>query len=452
MPSPLSAGRPAAPSPHGALDALILRTRRLRGDVDAARHAAPDGAAHPPGARRHALYAVALRHLDAAGRSLADLRGLPAAGEPSGPPGRAGSAEWDLLTGRADWSAGLFRILGRDPDSAPLGLDSLPSVVLPEDRPALTEMVTDCLVDARPVDGEFRVRRPDGTVQPVHMLGGPVPGPDGGTASMWAVLRETGAPLHGPRARHTPGRSAAPGGRDDAGAAAPPWRGPLRFPRRGRPGLDLAGGGPASADGGPGAVGWYDACALGGDGTLLTVGVLAATAPGTASAPVPATAPEERTDIGGTSAFQGTAALLGALRGLALAGVGPRELPDRLALFLWDTALPAPAGTVCCGYRPGARALTWAHPGGPAPLLFRDGAARVLDGPGHTAVLAPGDLLVLRTTTAGPDRGRLPALAARLSGARTAGEALRRLTGVPGGPVASRPEAGGWTLVARVTE
>lgn len=53
-------------------------------------------------------------------------------------------------------------------------------------------MVTDCLVDARPIDGEFRVRT-GGEVRVVHMMGEPVLAADGSAAAMWAVLRDVSA-------------------------------------------------------------------------------------------------------------------------------------------------------------------------------------------------------------------------------------------------------------------
>ena len=50
-----------------------------------------------------------------------------------------------------NWSGELYRILGRDPAAPPLSLDELPSLVVDEDRPGLTAMVTGCLVDGRPI-------------------------------------------------------------------------------------------------------------------------------------------------------------------------------------------------------------------------------------------------------------------------------------------------------------
>ena len=156
---------------------------------------------------QRALYDLALHQLSDLDAHLAQLRDGPppappapgaeaaAGGAPPAPRrgsllSRVGSAEWNFLTDEVSWSGELYRILGRDPAAPPLTLDELPSLVLDEDRPLLTAMVTDCLVDAQRIDGEFRVVRPDGEVRAVHMMGEPVLAADGSTASMWAVLRD----------------------------------------------------------------------------------------------------------------------------------------------------------------------------------------------------------------------------------------------------------------------
>ncbi|MET9257542.1 PAS domain-containing protein [Streptomyces sp. NPDC003717] len=402
MSSPLSADRPA-------VDALISQARRLRGDVDAVRRDTPRDGADPLGRWRRALCELALHQLSDLDAHLAQLRDDPAPAPRTGSLlSRVGSAEWNLLTDEAQWSADLYGILGRDPADAPLGLDELPSLVAAEDRPKLTAMVTDCLVDARPVDGEFRVVRPDGTVRTVHMMGEPVLDTEGGTAAMWAVLRDVSELRRSQRAvsrtRDSLGRPARPAGAQ--GTVPPPWHGPLSSPLPARPGLDLAAVRLPPPAEGPRRVGWFDACALGDDASLLAVGDL--TGPGT--------------DPGRDAAL-----LIGGLRGLAAAGAGVEDLPDRLARLVADTALPPPRTTVCCGHRPGT--LVWARAGGPAPLLFRDGAGRALDGPGEAA-LRDGDLLVLHTGAPSPERLRdLLDLAPRLAGAGSAREGLRIVRG-----------------------
>jgi hypothetical protein len=94
--------------------------------------------------------------------------------------------------------------------------------------------------------------------------------------------------------------------------------------------------------------------------------------------------------------------LLGAVRGMAMAGTTPGQLLAWLDQLLGAGGPPVLGSAVCCRYRPATRTLTWARTGRPAPLLFRDGTGRVLrasDAAHGQAdeTLAPGDLLVLHT-------------------------------------------------------
>jgi PAS domain-containing protein len=434
MSSHLSADHPAAQPPGpGSVEALISQARRLRGDVDAVRRDSQDDTTDPRGRWQRALYDLALHQLTDLDAHLAQLRDGPAPAPRAGSLlSRVGSAEWNLLTDEAEWSGELFRILGRDPASVPLSLDELPSLVPPEDRPKLTAMVTDCLVDARPIDGEFRVVRPDGTVRTVHMMGEPVLDADGSTASMWAVLRDVSELRRSQRAvseTHDSLRYPPP----------PPWHDLLRFPEAGRPGLDLAAAHlPSASDTGLTGPrsrydGWYDACPLGADDeTLLTVGGFGR--------------PETEA--------HGPVMLIGALRGLALAGTRPARLRDRLAELLRTTALPPVHDAVYCGFRPDTRTLTWAHASGPAPLLFRGGTGRALtgrDGPSGQAeaTLEAGDLLLLHTGTLEPAAVQLLlSLAPRLTGAGSAQDGVRTVTRELGG-FPGRQDA--CVLMARVT-
>lgn len=389
MPSPLSADRPAAQPPRrGTVDALISQTRRLRGDVDAVRRDAPADEADPEVRWQRALYDLALNQLSDLDGHLAQLRDGPAlpptpaapAGLPVAPPpaprresllSRVGSAEWNLLTDEASWSGELYQILGRDAAAPPLTLDELPSLVLDEDRPKLTAMVTDCLIDAQRIDGEFRVLLPDGGVRTVHMMGEPVLDDDGGTASMWAVLRdvselrrsqravsETRDSLH--RQRHfaqTEHRVAV----ELQEAVLPPWRGSLRLPHQGPERLDLAAHYlPCSTSALIGGD-WYDALELPGGESLLSVGDLTGH---------------------GVTVTSGMAMLIGALRGLAMAGTEPGRLMACLNQLLDATVQPALGSAVCCRYRLGDP-----HPGlgaggapRPAAVPRRDGACADIAG------------------------------------------------------------------------
>ncbi|MDT0472493.1 SpoIIE family protein phosphatase [Streptomyces sp. DSM 41014] len=462
MPPPLSADRPAAPPPgRGPVDALITQTRRLKGDVDAVRREARGDATDPLERWHRALCELALHQLDDLGTHLAQLRdgpqGVPAPRAPMPASARrdsllsrVGSAEWNLLTDEVSWSAELYRILGRDPAEPALTLDELPSLVHASDRAALTALVTGCLIDARPIDGEFRVLRPDGEVRTVHMMGEPVLAPDGGTTSMWAVLRDVSELRRTERTVRRPQEAPRPPRTPAAGPATP--REPL--PRQGTLGgvpdrtgaLDIAVYGPASPTGPAIGASWSDALDLPDGGTLLGVGDL----------------------TGHTAPDSGHALLLGALRALALAGTAPGHLLTLLNQVLDTTLGPALAGAVCCAYRPETRTLTWAQAGRPAPLLFRGGTGRALRAPAGTPLgtaadtayeqaattLEPGDVLLLHTGgvlpgPTGPDTtNRLLALAPHFRTADTAQDCVRLLARECGG---SGPADHGSALFARVT-
>ncbi|MDG4857956.1 SpoIIE family protein phosphatase [Streptomyces sp. T-3] len=463
MPSHLFADRPSAEPPeHGPVDALITQTRRVRAGVDAVRREAFVDDTDPQGRWQRALCELAMHQLDDLDEHLEQLReGLPEdafddladfedleAEFPEGPapaappaePGRTsllsrvGSAEWHLLTDEVTWSGELYQIFGWDPESPPLTLDELPALVYPDDQALLTTMVTDCLIDGRPIDGEFRIVRPDGGVRTVHMMGEPVLDADGGTASMWAVLRdvselrrsqlavrETRDSLQ--RQRHiaqTEHRLAV----ELQEAVLPPWRGSLRFPHGDPDALDLAAHYLPSSSSALIGGDWYDALELPDGESLLSVGDLTGH---------------------GVTVTSGMAMLLGALRGMAVAGAQPGPLLGWLNQLLDASVQPALGSAVCCRYNPHTKTLTWAQAGHPAPLLFREGTGRALTPPDGvllgatsgatyeqaTESLEPGDVLLLHTDGLVPGRDgrsateRLLSLAPRFTEARSAQDSIR---------------------------
>ncbi|MFF0085248.1 PP2C family protein-serine/threonine phosphatase [Streptomyces canus] len=475
MPSHLSADHPAAQPPgRGSVDALISQTRRLKGDVDAVRRDAPSDGLDPQERWQRALYDLALHQLSDLDEHLAQLRdgpppvpSMPGAQSPArtAPPAprrgsllsRVGSAEWNLLTDEASWSGELYEILGRDRTAPPLTLDELPSLVLDDDRPRLTGMVTDCLVDAQRIDGEFRVVRPDGEVRTVHMMGEPVLAADGSTASMWAVLRdvselrrseravgETRDSLQRQRQRAQSEHRLAVELQE---AVLPPWRGSLRLPHQGTETLDLAAHYLASSAGALIGGDWYDALELADGETLLSVGDLTGH---------------------GVAVASGMATLLGAVRGMAMAGTQPGQLMSLLNQLLDATVQPALGSAVCCRYRPETRTLVWAQAGHPAPLLFRSGTGRRLNSPDGVLLgatsgavyaqaeesLEPGDLLLLHTDGLVPGRSstaavdRLLDLAPRFDGARSAQDCVRMVMEEFG---ETEREDDACVLIARVT-
>ncbi|MET9591786.1 SpoIIE family protein phosphatase [Streptomyces sp. NPDC006516] len=454
MPSHLSADRPAPQPPErDAVDALINRTRLLRGDVDAVRRDTAVIDDDDPQLRwQRALCELALHQLDDLGEHLGQLRDgipgdTPAGGPagvlssqaPAGPPtgsllSRVGSAEWNLLTDEVSWSDELYQIFGRDPGKGALSLDELPSVLLSEDQPLLTAMVTDCLVDGRAIDGEFRILMPDGEMRTLHMMGEPVLDEDGCTASMWAVLRDV-SKLR--RSQHIVGRTRDTLRRREhrahtehrmavelQEAVLPSWRGALPVPGRASSRLDIAAHYLPSASSDLIGGDWYDALPLPDGRTLLTVGDLTGH---------------------GIPATSAMAMLLGALRGMAVAGVEPSAVMDHLNQLIECSAQPALGSAVCCRFDPATGTLAWAQAGHPAPLLFRNGVGHPLPSPEGVLLgaasrvtyeqdqveLLPGDVLVLHTDgltrrterSAGPET--LLGLAPRFARARTAQDCVR---------------------------
>ncbi|MGW6534601.1 PP2C family protein-serine/threonine phosphatase [Streptomyces sp. NPDC055051] len=476
MPSPLFADHPAQPPEPGAVDALISQASRLRGEVDAVRR---DAAAHdddPQHRWQRALCDLAMHQLDELRSQFGQLRaGAPAAtltappvpapedapaepeedavfdgsftsevgaayGEAPARTGslltRVGSGEWNLLTDEVSWSDELFQIFGRARELGPMSLDEMPTVVFSEDQPRLQAMVTDCLIDGKPIDGEFRIVRSDAKVRTVHMTGEPVLDADGFTASMWAVLRDVSELRRSERAvresrdslersrqiERTERRVAV----ELQEAVLPPWRGSLRFAHDGPAPLDVAGHYFPAASTGLIGGDWYDALALPAGDALLTVGDLTGH---------------------GVAATSSMAMLLGALRGMAVAGIRPGALMGHLNQLLESSGQPALGSAMCCRYDPVAQTLTWAQAGHPAPLLFRGGTGRPLRRPegvllGATPAVAygetetplhPGDVLMLHTdgltrgANALDDTGvaRLLALAPRIAEARDAQDCLR---------------------------
>ncbi|MBT2385501.1 PP2C family protein-serine/threonine phosphatase [Streptomyces sp. ISL-11] len=491
MPSPLHADRSdARPPEHGTVDALISQTRRLRGGVDAVRReTAGEELSEDPQLRwQRALCDLAVHHLDNLGEHLGQLReGLPGgtdpdeapaapaapvapagtldAGQDAAAPGRAGSAEWNFLNDHVTWSDELFELFGRRPEDGALTLDELPSCLLEEDRALLTALVTDCLVDGKPIDGEFRIVRGDGATRTVHMMGQPVLDTDGATASMWAVLRDVTAERRGRRAVHE-SRDSLHHQRHVARtehrlavelqeAVLPPWRGSLRFPQStggpagSRGNLDLAAHYLPSASSALIGGDWFDALQLPDGRTLLSVGGLTGH---------------------GVTATSTMAMLLGALRGMAITGAEPGPLMGWLNHLLDASAQPALGSAVCCRYDPVRRVLSWSQAGHPAPVLFRAGRGRALQPPEGLLLgavsdvtyaqaeepLEPGDVLLLHTEGLVPhsaepgidtDTERLLDFAPRIAAARNAQDCVRAVLEEFG---AMEREDDACVLVARV--
>lgn len=83
----------------------------------------------------------------------------------------AGLWDWDLASGTLYWSPELFALFGLDPAMAMAGAPTWQAVAHPDDRVGLAAAIQEAVVLRRPLSREFRIRRPDGAIRWIRMLG-----------------------------------------------------------------------------------------------------------------------------------------------------------------------------------------------------------------------------------------------------------------------------------------
>jgi PAS domain S-box-containing protein len=76
--------------------------------------------------------------------------------------------EWDIPSGRLDWSDAIFRQHGLDPAAGPPDFQSYLSTIHPDDRERFTGAIEDALAGRSELSVEFRIVRPDGAVVWTH--------------------------------------------------------------------------------------------------------------------------------------------------------------------------------------------------------------------------------------------------------------------------------------------
>ncbi len=82
-----------------------------------------------------------------------------------------GTWNWDIASGKEEWSDELYRIFGYEPQSREMTFDSFVSTVLPDDHDRVLASIDDALAGTTSYDMEFRIVRPDGEVRTVHSCG-----------------------------------------------------------------------------------------------------------------------------------------------------------------------------------------------------------------------------------------------------------------------------------------
>lgn len=83
----------------------------------------------------------------------------------------AGLWDWDLTTGRVDWSPELFRLFHLDPGLTAATLDAWHDIVHPEDRSVAQARIEQAIANRVPLVHEYRIVTPGGEVRWITTLG-----------------------------------------------------------------------------------------------------------------------------------------------------------------------------------------------------------------------------------------------------------------------------------------
>ena len=93
-----------------------------------------------------------------------------------------GSWEWDIANDRVQWTEGLHRIFGTEPEELPeVTYATYLERVHPEDRPIAETNVARALDTGRPFASDYRIVKPGGEVRWLHSRGRVTVSPDGAT-------------------------------------------------------------------------------------------------------------------------------------------------------------------------------------------------------------------------------------------------------------------------------
>lgn len=82
-----------------------------------------------------------------------------------------GSWDWEIPSGRVDWSDEMYRLFGYEPKSLIITFDVFLSVILPNDHDRVLASINDTLAGKAPYDLECRIVRSNGEVRTIHCRG-----------------------------------------------------------------------------------------------------------------------------------------------------------------------------------------------------------------------------------------------------------------------------------------
>jgi PAS domain S-box-containing protein len=104
-----------------------------------------------------------------------------------------GNWDWDLETGNTWWSDGVYRLSGMQRREPAPTVDGLMQVIHPADRFRVWESFQDSLTNGAPLDIDYRVIWPDGTVRVLHSVGEATSDAGGRPVRMSGVIQDVTA-------------------------------------------------------------------------------------------------------------------------------------------------------------------------------------------------------------------------------------------------------------------
>ncbi|MBC9713920.1 SpoIIE family protein phosphatase [Streptomyces sp. TRM66268-LWL] len=298
-----------------------------------------------------------------------------------------GWAEWNLVTGDATWSRGVYEVIGADPVSGPLPLDALSRFVHKDDLSTVTAAME--TLRARDEPATFEVRTGNtGETRHVSVTAELVRDSLGNMIAVHGVVQDVTATRRIEAALEASRREAE---RHRMRMAEDLQLALLPRPSARLPGLRIALRYRPAEDSARVGGDWFEAAPIPDGRVLIAIG-----------------------DVSGHGlrAAASMARLRNALLGIAHTGADAAKILHCLNLVTLHSEEESVMATAVVGhFCPGERTLVWARGGHPPPVLVRDGRARELDNdggaslgvvpdPGYRLVttrLRPGDRVILYT-------------------------------------------------------
>ena len=109
---------------------------------------------------------------------------------------RAGSWDWNVVTGSIRWDGELFALFGVDPAEAEASFETWGRMIHPDDREQASARIASALDDHTPLESEYRIVLPDGTHRWIHAAGEAIYGDDGKPERMIGICFDISGRKH----------------------------------------------------------------------------------------------------------------------------------------------------------------------------------------------------------------------------------------------------------------